>query len=562
MKKNIWKAAALFSAIVMAASALSGCGDDSNGTSSASDDYTAPELAATYPEFEKPHTIDITWFEQGWTGMEADKDIITPEIERLTGLKMNYEAMTVPTGDDYTQQLNLMIASNEVPDAFFGGIDTYTRTVYEKLGQAGTIWDFKDLIPDYEQLNELVYPEMNLYRTSDGKNYFVPTQTGRGYENLNEPPHGIYLRQDYLDELGMDYPSTPDELYEYLKRCKEELGSEGYLFGESLGGITNLYEMFFPLLGSHENYSLPFDSEDNYKVCNYEYTNSPELMEAAKFISKLSREGLLDKEALTIKTAQYQSKASSATHAAVAASWWDADTFNDNAKAIVPDEEYIYVCPPPIYASEEIKESRTRTWTDWVGCWSSLIINTSVDEETVRHLLAVMDYLTTQEGQMLVQVGIEGETYTWNDEGKYVFTDEFKEKTNDLDWNKAAAYGVFYYAQLVNNTPAITELQETPSALTRADNLKSWENQQITRDCYDKHMEPTKDYYFLPGEVELEKFPAIQDAKLEFWAKIISAQSDEEVEQLVNEWGETCKSMGIDEIVAERQAFIDNLVIE
>ena len=222
----------------------------------------------------------------------------------------------------------------------------------------------------------------------------------------------------------------------------------------------------------------------------------------------------------------------------------------------------LYVCPPPIYASEEIKESRTRTWTDWVGCWSSLIINTSVDEETVRHLLAVMDYLTTQEGQMLVQVGIEGETYTWNDEGKYVFTDEFKEKTNDLDWNKAAAYGVFYYAQLVNNTPAITELQETPSALTRADNLKSWENQQITRDCYDKHMEPTKDYYFLPGEVELEKFPAIQDAKLEFWAKIISAQSDEEVEQLVNEWGETCKSMGIDEIVAERQAFIDNLVIE
>lgn len=71
-------------------------------------------------------------------------------------------------------------------------------------------------------------------------------------------------------------------------------------------------------------------------------------------------------------------------------------------------------------------------------------------------------------------------------------------------------------------------------------------------------MDPPKDYYFLPGEVETQKFPAIKDAKLEFWAKVLSANSEGEVEKLVIEWGKTCKEMGIDEIIAERQAYIDN----
>ncbi len=71
-------------------------------------------------------------------------------------------------------------------------------------------------------------------------------------------------------------------------------------------------------------------------------------------------------------------------------------------------------------------------------------------------------------------------------------------------------------------------------------------------------MDPPKDYYFLPGEIEIQKFPAIQDAEREFWARVIAAKSEAEVEDLVTQWGEITKSMGIDDIIAERQAFIDN----
>jgi len=521
-------------------------------------------LAAQWPEFATPHNLKITWFEQGWTGMEKDLDIITPEIQKRTNLMMEYEAMTVPSGDDYTQKLNLMVASNEVPQVFFGGSDSYTRIIYEKLGLNGRLWDLTEILKDYKNLYNLVYPELNLYKTKEGKNFFIPTQTGRGNELLKEAPHGLFLRKDYLEKLGMDYPKTPADLAEYLRRSKAEIktGDEtsyGLVLGENIGGLEQLYQPFFPLLGSRDSYSLPFDLNNNYKIRNYEYTDSPELIQAALYVYNLMKEGLIDREVLTIKQAQVQEKISSGRAAAATSAWWDMNTFSDNAKQIVP--ELMFVAAPHIYATPEIEKERSIKWTNWVGCWSSLIIDKSVDEESLRHLLAVMDYMTTEEGQLLTQAGIEGVTFSWNAEGKYEFLPEFKQKTNDLDWNKSAAYGLFYYTQLVFNVPAISDKQATPPSLIREDNMIGWENRKSERDLYVADMKPTKDYYFLAGEVESQKFPAIIDAKREFWAKVIAAQSEDEVNNLVKEWAKNCKSMGIDEIIAERQAYIDNFVM-
>lgn len=537
-------------------------GQQSASSAASGSTEEVPELAAQWPEFAKHHSRKVTWFEQGWTGPEKDLDIITPEIERRTNFYMEYEPMTVPTGDDYTQKLNLMVASNDVPDIFFGGNDAYTRTIYEKLGQNGKIWDITELIKDYPNIYELVYPELNLFKTKDGEiNYFIPTQTGRGNEVLNEPPHGVFVRKDFLDQLGMEYPRTPEAFAEYLRRCKAEITVNGdpvngLVLGENLSGLEHLYEAFFPLTGDHESYTLPFDYNDGFKVKNYEYANSPELLAAAKFINSLVREGLMDREILTSKQAQIQEKVSSGLASACTVAWWDMNTFSDNAKQTVP--ELLYVNPGIFYENDEVKAYRSREWTNWVGGWSSVIINKSVDEETLRHYLAVLDYLTTKDGQILSQAGIEGETFNWNTEGQYEWTPDFLEKTNDLDWNKAAAYGVFYYSQMVFNVPAIRDLQTVSPSLQREDNRLSWENRQEYRDLYRADMEPPKDYYFLPGEVENQKFPAIKEAKREFWAQVISAQSEAEVEKVVSDWGETCKNMGIGEIIAERQEYINN----
>lgn len=578
MKKRTLRIVSLVLALMLLVSAFAACGNEESGDSSAASSAAESseaaaseagetsetgetgeaenELVSQYPAFAEHHELDITWYEQGWTGIEEDKDIIGPKIEEITNLKLGYEAMTVPTADDYTQQLNLMIAGGEIPDAFFGSIDAYTREIYQKLGESGQIWDLTGMVTEeeYPNLYALIHPEMELYATENDQIWFLPTQTGRGYENLNEPPHGIYVNTEYMEELGVDYPTTADEFYDFVDRCVNELGANGLLMGENLSGVNNLYEMFFPRLGSHDSYGLPFDIDNDYQVCNYEYSDCDEMMDAAKYVWKFASNGLLDPEVLTLKTAQFQEKASGGTYAAFCGSWWDADTFNDAIGS------YTYIAAPLIYANDEVKEGREIPWTDWVGCWSSLIINKSVDEAVIKHLLATMDWMATTEGQLLLNAGIEGETYEFLEDSTYAYTDEFKEATNDLDWNSAAAYGIFYYAQLVQNAPAISEYQETPSALVREDNKKSWDNRADERARYDREMEPTYDYYFLKGDKENELMPAIDDAKLEYWAKVVSAQSEEEVEQAVHAWNQTCIDLGIEEVVAERQTAIDDIV--
>lgn len=299
-----------------------------------------------------------------------------------------------------------------------------------------------------------------------------------------------------------------------------------------------------------------------YLVCRSLHltsTDSPELLEAAKYVNSLVREGLMDREILTAKSAQIQEKILSGLTPAATMTWWDMNTFSDTAKETVPD--LMCVNPGILYASEEIKETRNREWTNEIFSWSSVIVRKTIDEETLRHFLAALDYLATTDGQILVQAGIEGVPFQWNEDGKYEWLPEFVEKTNNLDWNKNAVYGVGYYAQMVFNIPAIADKQTVSPALQREDNYLSWENRQEVRDKYDAEMDPPKDYYFLPGEVEGQKFAAIKDVRQEFWAKVVAAQSEEEVESLVTEWGKTTKNMGIDEIIAERQAYMDNFVM-
>jgi putative aldouronate transport system substrate-binding protein len=552
--------------VLLGASLLSGCSlyndeekapENETGTSAAK--FTTP-LAETWPEFNKHHEAKIVCFEMGWTGPEKDKDFITPEIEKRTNFKLNYEPMTLATGDDLNQKLNLMVASGDIPDVFFGQSDAYSRSIYDKLGQSNRIWDIRPYIENYKNIYELVKPELTLFQTKD-KNYFIPTQTGKGNDAIHSAPSGLFLRDDLLKKLNMPYPTTSEEVYTYLKRCKEEIKTiDGkpiipYTLDENLGGIENLVVGFYPFKNGDRGFT--FDANDNFKVKNYAYTDSPELMEAAKFVNKLYREGLIEKEALTQKKAQFQEKISSGRVAAMSNSWWDTNTLSDNAKAVVPD--LMYVANPQLVD----KESGTtgEKWTNGIYSWSTLTVSKKVDEETLKHLLALLDYLTTKDGQILVQAGIEGKSFAYDENGKYKFTEEFKKQTENLDWNKAASYGVYYWQQLVMNLPAYDSLRAEYAELVREDNKKGWENQQPVRDLYDPNMAPTKDYYFVAGPVEIQKFPAIQDARNEMYAKVLVAKSEADVEKIVHDWGQTCRDMGIDDIIMERQQYIDSLDI-
>lgn len=531
-------------------------------------------LAATWPEFAKQHEVQILCTEQGWSGPEGDKDFVTPEISKRTNMLLKYESLTCANDDAYKQKLNLMAASSEVPEVFFGYPDAFSQNIYKTLGMNDLIWDISTMIKDYENIYSLIKPELIMYRDTETKaNYSIPTQTGKGDgDPTGGVPGGIYIREDWLKKLNMSYPKNPDELYTYLKRCKDEIKTVGeknvipLTFDENLKRMEDklLAPIFCPLntysdgnISYIDAFGLVADYKEN-KIVNYGYTDGPELMGAAKFINKLYLEGLLDKEVLTQKRTQYQEKISQGIVALHVAPYWDSQTFSDNAKAVVPD--LMYVAMPSVNAPGVPKYTDAK-YTNPVRGYSMITFSKKLDEETVRHFLATLDYLATKEGQLLVQYGIEGKSYNFGADGKIQFVEQYLKDTNDLDWNNQAAYGVQYWAQLVMNAGIIADITPIDPNIDKPDSKISIENRKILSETFDATMDPPKSYYLNAGDVETRKMPALTQAKLEMWAKVINAKSEADVETIVHEWAKSCKNIGIDEIIAEKQNFLDTFDI-
>ena len=523
-------------------------------------------LIEQYPEFAEHHEVQFLCFEQGWTGPEADKDFITPEIAERTNFLFKYEPQTVTTSEDLQAKLNLMMTSGEAPDIYFGPASAYYRDVCRRMGEAGMIWNYAPYIKEYPNIYELLKPELLKHYDIETKSiYFLPTQTGRGNDPTGMAPNGEFcIRRDYLEKLNMDYPTTPEELYDYLVACKDlpDVGGKPVIplaMDENLSGVEDLIRIF-RTLPDRIGDLWGFDPYNNYEFYNILFTDSPELIRAAKYINKLYREGLIDREALTIKRDQFMEKMSSGRVALARMPMWDLTTFSDQAKQVVP--ELFYVATPDLYdKANGLPLHPDMKWTYGIGFPSTLTMSTKMDEATFRHFLAVLDYLATRDGQILVQVGIEGVSFEYADDGKYYFTDDFLQKTDDLDWNKASAYGVFYYQQVVFNFPVYKDIEGVSAELLRPEHMAGWENKQDRRDRFDPDMMPYKSQYLEEGEKELTLMPAINEAKLQFYANILTAKDDADVERVVSEWAKICVDLGIDQVIEEKINALNDLVI-
>ena len=114
------------------------------------------------------------------------------------------------------EQLDLAIASNDLPDAF----EANSAQIY-KLARAGQIQPIKDVYDKYAstKVKEILGAQNNLFfqpATVDGKVYGIP-QTSDFADGIQE----LYIRQDWLDRLGLQPPKTMDDLTKVSKAFVE-----------------------------------------------------------------------------------------------------------------------------------------------------------------------------------------------------------------------------------------------------------------------------------------------------------------------------------------------------
>ncbi|WP_236703643.1 extracellular solute-binding protein, partial [Paenibacillus xylanivorans] len=293
-------------AAVLVATMLAGCNSapTESGDKNTNGDSTGP--------------IKLTWFDKN-TG-DAFTNPVAKAITEKTGVTIEVQQ---PTGNS-TEKLNLMLASNDLPDVVM--LDRGSD-IMNKYIASGAVIPLNDLIDKYGPNIKKMYGDtLKKTRAEDGNNYYL----SNWYGLEKYPVFGFFMRMDIMKELGVGdkvnngEPFTAEEFENLLVKFKEKYPTiDGKpaipmtLNGENIGSVTGTLKGMFGMMPYYEeNGELKKDIRD------------PKYLQMVEFLNSLYRKGLLDKEWATLKTKQFEQKLSAGNVFATGEALWNVGNAN------------------------------------------------------------------------------------------------------------------------------------------------------------------------------------------------------------------------------------------
>ena len=339
-------------------------------------------------------------------------------LEERTGIKINF--LHPPTAANAArEQLNLMIASNDLPDIvewnwvsptdFPGGP--------EKGIADNTILRLNSIIDQWAP-NLKAYlnanPQYDRMVKTDNSSYYAFPFIRDGEKLLYS--QGMMIRKDWLDDLGMKPPTTLDEFHTMLVRFKNEKNCQAPFTIV----WSNNQRMLVSSFGILKNWYI---SADDGKV--HLGIIEPAYRRWAETMAQWYKEGLIDPDLMSIQTAQQNTKMTNGTAGSTVASGGSGiGTWTPAARATNPRYEIIAIADPVERAGQKLVYSIPNQ--EYSGQDCAAISGTSKNVEIAARLL---DWGYSQAGHMYYNFGIEGES--WNMvNGQPIFSDQVMKNPN------------------------------------------------------------------------------------------------------------------------------------
>lgn len=277
-----------------ASSILAGC-SKSSGTPKDNADKPAAQNDQSAKE---KYTFKIFMPGTNPTEIEAYK-----KLEENANVHINWD---IPSWAQLDEKKNLMFASGDYADAIAGWAIKPEEVM--KYGPKGVFIPLEDLIDKYsvniKRMLQEVPEARKAITTPNGHIYTLPL-----VQKQANTKAVLHINKQWLDKLGLAEPKTTDELYQVLKAFKEkDPNGNGkkdeipltFLFN----GPNNNQLGFFGFFGRIDTYDH-LVTENGKVLFTAAY---PEWKDAVKYLNKLWKEGLIDQEAFTHDTQQWQSK--------------------------------------------------------------------------------------------------------------------------------------------------------------------------------------------------------------------------------------------------------------
>ncbi len=319
-----------------------------------------------------------------------------------------------PAAGQGVEKFTLMLASGNLPDIIEANWDVLYPGGREKALSDGLIQPI-NLETDAPNLKAYLDANPNIDRlvtTEDGEYIGFPFIRGDAYLQTYSGP---IVRQDWLDELGMSAPETIDDWTEMLRAFKSKKKAAAP-FSTQLTNL-NTYGLFSGAYGTYydlyaENGKVVYGPlEDNYK-------------DYLKKMNEWYKEGLLDPEFATVDGSVLQGNILNGVTGATAGS---AGGNLGKWLAAAPDEKFDLVGAkyPVLNKGDDIKFGQYDMAVN--GTFAAI----SKDCNNYELCAKLLDYGYSEEGHMLFNFGIEGESYTMVD-GYPTYTEDIVKNKDGL----------------------------------------------------------------------------------------------------------------------------------
>ena len=428
------KVVSLMLVSAMVAGMLAGCGSDSGSSKGGSSTETGSAAEAsssgeTADDADDKSPITFEYFNADGKNGNWDNPV-AKAITEATGVTLDVSYPVASQGDA-KEDVALMIANDEYPDMI------YAKGSATDLYQAGALIDMTDLIEKYgPNIKKMYGAEMEKLKWSqDDPGIYQLSYAGVNQKTLTTGG-SCQIQWAALKENDYKYPKTLDE---YEKMIKSYLAAHPKTEdGLDMIGITMSASDWHWMITLGNPAGLIADAspdngqwiiDDEYNV-HYKHVTDEE-KEYFKWLCRMYNEGILDPNFATQTDDDYIAKVASGRVVAITDAEWH---YSQCEATLVADGkvDQTYVGPPVTLREDQVEKALLYQGTT-VG-WGIGI--TKSCEDPVR-AIKFLDYLCSDEGQILYHWGIEGENYFLDDNGQPYRTDEEVAKAqSDPDYAK------------------------------------------------------------------------------------------------------------------------------
>ena len=341
---------------------------------------------------------------------EGDDTVYNQFIKKNFGLKFDYDR--IPR-TDWETKTNTYFATGSEPDVTIGGKEPNYKSWGKDMYLApipvnsGILDNWKKLWGSEENAQKVI----DLASNSDGNLYYLPTVRQEKTQMC-----WVY-REDVFKDLGIEFPKTADEFYQACKKIKEKYPDRIIISsnGQKKSSLTGFFQMFWipelilqsqscidPVTGEFIPYAMTTDNA----------------REMYKFINKLYKEGILDKQILSIEKDTFYSRCAQNNAYLTYNYVYNADTFTQ--KTCVNGNEGKWTWSGDMVTAYPDKGTifkKDPMYSNWGPAFSGKL---GEDKERYEAILKYYDWCATEAGQLFTTYGLtDEEAAEYGAEGSY-----------------------------------------------------------------------------------------------------------------------------------------------